>query len=804
MKNFKAIAAMLLMSISSPVMFTSCQDDTIDQNQVNNQVLSLLNNSTDLQSLDNISYEVPFEVKAKGDWRIDFDFDDGTAFCYAYPKQGKGDTQIKICVLDNATDEKHTGEMIITDFGDNAKQTVVKIGQKSQLDGTRADKLITGNRIYGIGYGYNTITNEIANNQIVAVSKAIADGKIATGGINATYKIRNYTGSCFSQLCNELKADAKFSGKYFGFEAEAGANFEAKTFQENNSDYVINMIDVTMTKAHLEYGTQKLMDDDVMTDEAYNALNGLGYTTKKGRKIKTPYPSTNEGFKRLIKDYGTHLLMRADLGGKMKYSTTIDLSKVEDEYTLKAYAKCSYKSEAIKTQAGVSDDMTKKYNSNKEAIKTVLTIKGGSPANIASLQADDSSANMNAWLKSLQDNQNLVVVNLPEAKMLPLWELVSEGEDRGDVKGSERKRLLKEYMESGQMQKDFAADSKGMTQQMGQLAHITGLDKMIKDSKSGTLIKDLYIGSTKVARVCSEFIPKFSNSERSIVIYPVSDNWAKYNMGFFIGNQAWRPQYVCWKNNGEFITTPVENTKPGQITELYLSGSSFYTPGDAVVTEAKEMKTDVTVRDACMKGQTMWKDGTEHPHDYPIVKIFNRIWQRTPYNQLVNKNAVKYQPADVAKFTIQNWRMAEVEDYENLMKGLTSNGFSLPLLCMSDVEGGKDLTGFNAEFYGWYVKTQKEKESDIPKGVDVATNILFPFGSMLLHKVCDKDPGHYWKLVNGNNNDQMEFMTRDKDGKYGHVRFKRSGSMEIVKNEYNHNDWQMELRMVQPLNVKTK
>ena len=69
-----------------------------------------------------------------------------------------------------------------------------------------------------------------------------------------------------------------------------------------------------------------------MTDEAYNALNGLSYTTKKGRKIKTPYPSTNEGFKRLIKDYGTHLLRRADLGGKMKYSTTIDLSKVENEY----------------------------------------------------------------------------------------------------------------------------------------------------------------------------------------------------------------------------------------------------------------------------------------------------------------------------------------------------------------------------------------------------------------------------------------------------------------------------------------
>ena len=56
-----------------------------------------------------------------------------------------------------------------------------------------------------------------------------------------------------------------------------------------------------------------------------------------------------------------------------------------------------------------------------------------------------------------------------------------------------------------------------------------------------------------MARVCSEFIPKFSTTERSIVIYPVSNNWAKYNMGFFIGNKAWRPQYICWKNEGDPI-----------------------------------------------------------------------------------------------------------------------------------------------------------------------------------------------------------------------------------------------------------
>ena len=88
----------MLMSTlaATPFTLTSCQDDAIDENKANAQALSLLNNSVDLQSLDNISYEVPFEVKAKGEWRIDFAFEEDGQFCYAYPKQGKGDARIKI------------------------------------------------------------------------------------------------------------------------------------------------------------------------------------------------------------------------------------------------------------------------------------------------------------------------------------------------------------------------------------------------------------------------------------------------------------------------------------------------------------------------------------------------------------------------------------------------------------------------------------------------------------------------------------------------------------------------------------
>ncbi len=773
MKTVKSLTMAVLMSTfaATSFTFTSCQDDIAVDNKANTQAPSITN-SADLLALDNISYAIPFEVKAKGDWRIDFEFEDGRQICYAYPKQGHGNTTIDICVLDNATDLHRSGEMIITDFGDNCKKTVYSLGQKSLKEGTRAGNIAAGNRIYGVGYGYNCVTNEVANNQIIGVTAAIKQKRIVTNGVDASFQMRNYKGSCLSQLSNDLKADAKFSGKYFGFKAAAGASFDAKTFRETNSDYVINMVDVTTTKAFLEMNKQEIIGE--MTDAAYRAINGLPVKGKKGRPMQTAYPSTNAGFKQLIQDYGSHLLVRADLGGKMKYSTSIDLSKVEDEYTLNAYAKCSYKNCFLKAQASVSDDLTKKFTSNKEAIKTTLDIQGGAQGDIASLQAEDNDANMRAWMKSLENNQNTVVVNLPSAKMIPLWELVNTAEKGG----AQRQKLLKEYMEGTkqasketapkeiQMVKDFTSqDNTNDSFQMGKIAHIQGLDTLFNATKAdGTLIKDLYIGSTHVARVCSEFIPTFSMTERCIVVYPVTNNWTKYNMGIFVGNKDWRPQYICWKEEGEPIITAVDGTKPGMIKELYMIGSSFYTPQDEVVTDTKLTKADVTVKDAYMQGQTFNKDGKNAPYNYPIVKIFNRIWLRAPYTQKVGDSKQWYTKKDTKEFLISNWNMARVDDYKNLLSGLTRHNISMPTLYLSKEREGKDQTGFSVNWSKW-LDSNQSKDGD---------------------------------------GEQMEYMTCDKEGKvFGHVRFIKSGTMEIVENE-GDGKWSMEVRFVQSLKPNRK
>ena len=807
MRTLKTLASLMLMSTvaATPFTLTSCQDDlSTEELKANANVPSLLN-TADLQALNTYSYEVPFEVKAKGEWRIDFEWEDGEQICYASPKQGKGDTKINICVLDNATDKHRTGEMIITDFGDNGKKTVVKLGQKSQLEDTRADKISTGNCIYGVGYGYNAMSGKLAANQIVKMADAIKDNILVTEGVRASYALREYKGSCFSQLCNNFKADASFSGKYFGFKGEAGASFDSKYLRESNRDYVISMVDVTTTQATLGYNRDQIID--AMTDAAYNAINGLAMKSTKGRPMKTSYPSTNEGFKKLIQDYGTHMLVRAELGGKMKYATTIDLSKVESEYTLNTFAKCSYNNKFIKAKAGVSDDLSSQFSNNRGAIDTKLTILGGSPTCLESLSKEDNDANMDAWVKSLQDNQNTVVVNLPKAERIPLWELVNTAEPGGD----KRKEMLKEYMkEGGQMERDFTISDKGITQEMGQIAHITGLGDM-KNPVGRTLIRDLYIGGTVVARVCSEFIPKFSLTERSVVVYPVYNNRVRYNMGYFIGNSAWAPQYICWKNEGDPIISKVDGMKPGTQNELYLSGSSFYTAGDPAIKEATEQKTDVKVQPAYMQGPTWWRsDDKEHVHNYPIVKIFNRIWTVVTHNQLIDGRTCYYRASDLKKFTVEKWRVASVEDYENLKNGLTSNNISLPVQYMSDVEGGKDLTGFGIDWDTWEMRIDYAAQLDETLKKIEEKPFFFGIGKFITSLTVNaannvakekmKMDGNQYKWVTVNSDKLMEYLATTKDGKFGHVRFNKNGSMEIITKDFDKDAFEMQVRMVQPLN----
>ena len=256
--SFK-ISALVIAMFACCMTFSACSDDDLEGIQAE----VVLPSDVDLMELEQWSYTIPFEVKSDSEWEIDFLFDDANYICYAYPDKGTGDATVKICVLDNWTDYRRTGEMRVTFPKDKSKNRVIQLSQKCNLDNDENLTEVTdGDRIYAVGYGYNYLgeyasANSVSINPIVMI-EACSD-RVKTGGVIASYEAKTYSGSSITELMNELNANAKFEGKYFGFKGEVGATFGMNDFSNSNNEYAISYVEVPNMQHNLEAVLQVMM-----------------------------------------------------------------------------------------------------------------------------------------------------------------------------------------------------------------------------------------------------------------------------------------------------------------------------------------------------------------------------------------------------------------------------------------------------------------------------------------------------------------------------------------------------------------
>ncbi|PWL59503.1 MAG: hypothetical protein DBY35_09370 [Bacteroidales bacterium] len=695
MKKFFMLktTALFIPILFLSIAFSACKDDNLEFIQAEIE----LPDDANLMELEQWSYSIPFEIKSDSEWEIDFSFDDGKYICYAYPNKGVGNATVKICVLDNWTDYRRNGEMYITFPKDESKNQVIKLSQKCNLDNDEnLTEIKDGDRIYAVGYGYNFLgeyasANSVSLNPIVMID-ACSD-RVNTGGVNASFEAKTYSGSSVTELMNELNADAKFEGKYFGFKGEVGATFGMRDFSNKNNEYAISYVEVAQQNIFLQMNRDEIIMD-YMTDAAYEAINGLPHKGKRG-EIPTSYPSTPEGLKKLVQDYGTHLILKARLGGKLKYRMTVDVSKVEGSYDLKAFANCSYKNSFIKTSASVSDSLHSSYNQNSKACEVKVFVQGGGKAEALKLGSNggDNDANLKAWQTSLTDikNQTLVGLDINDG-MIPLYDLVNTNIEGGKA----RYNVLKAYI-TGDTEGLEAATSEALgldlNYETGTVAHLKEIPIFDDSHASNSLIKDVYIQGQNVARVCEEFIPVIDKTKRVTVIYPVVSNKVKYNMGYFVGDAKHKPAKVCW--DGMSLSVVECKDQPiGKKKELYIRGAAFMdsNKGD------EQLESTVS--------EYKWSaPGYNGSYKYSLVKIFNKIWMRENYKGNRKEDGDKFgnnynlepvwaswngssqcyyseamvmeNPNSRYPFAPKNWRVPYGEDYQSIIETLQENQIQL-------------------------------------------------------------------------------------------------------------------------------
>ena len=716
----RKIFYLIAMAIAA-VAFTACSDEDSILADV------VVPEETNLMQLERYSYELPFEIKSDSEWEIKFGFDDGE-ICYALPDHGTGSQTVKLCVIDNPLEKRRSGEMFIDFPKDESKNQVIKLQQKSMSeDGENAVDLALGNRVYVVGYGYNTLherasMNSVSMTPIINFAQANADGKVVVGPMDASFVAKTYSGSSVSELSNELSADANFGGKYCGFKGEVGATFGMKDFSKQENEYAISYVEADMQSAYMEMSPTEIINT-YMTDAAYDDINGL---PTKGRRhsVPTVYPTTDPGLAKLVQTYGTHLVMSARLGGCLKYVTTVDISKVEGSYDLKAYANCSYKNSFVQTSMNVSDNYKQSHSSNSRAVQTVVKVQGGSNDAVVKLAVanGDNDTNFKAWIESLKDakNQTLVGLEYGREKLIPLYELVDQSLTLAEdgVDGKARYAALKAYINGDKIETDMSK-ALDMEYVMGDATHLASIPDFAEgiDDYHNSLIKDYYRGGQAVARICHEYIPVIDKTQRVRVIYPILSNKVKYNLGYFAGDATHRPAKVCWSKEGLSVVSLV-NEPMGAITELYVRGSNFFNNTNDSIIHALE-----TV-DATVQPYTVRAPGRGGATDYPAVKIFNQIWMRNNYQADHTTNGApinckyndsypltwgkedahySFDEARKAYFTPDGWRVTSKYDFLTIQKTLSDNNvdhISTAKAFYSDYYGG--VLGFWNKASGFY------------------------------------------------------------------------------------------------------
>lgn len=598
------LTAMFLFSVSS------CSDDEVQGIQAS---VGMPDNAN-LMELDMWSYKIPFRVETDSKWKIEID----GQICYAFPEEGKGSSVVNLAVIDNLKDERRHGELRIVFPEDPSKNRTYSLEQK--WSGDYDDNAVTigrGNWVYAVGYGYDA-TNGFADPNssrcaILKFEKMAAEGSICYGQPQAEFDFQSYTGSNVTDISNKLQVKASVKGGSCGFKGEIQAAFNSDYYKSSQHEYALTYYNIVKESINVEPELSRLRskdDNGYMTASAYDAINGLTET----------YGSTREGFRNLIKDYGTHMPRRASLGGRIRHCLTVDISKITSEYDIDAFAAASYKNAFMNANASVDEKYRNSYENNKSSCTEKLSVSGGSTAAVNNLLSKGgflsnkgfTQANVDKWQQSLT-NDNMVLVGFDKKDLLPLYELVDKDHYPA------RYNALKEYMEGNGMLEDFPPIETAF--QCGTISKIT----IPSFNPDGTLIKEARIDGHVIAQICNEYIPMINKSERVTVVYPVIDNRPCYNMGYFIGNSSHRPCRVAW--SGKNVTIREYDQNPiGANSTLYLRGATFTTSTEmkpSSIATARMEDYYLSAPDICLSKPA---DGK-----YPVVKIFDRIWSRTNY-----------------------------------------------------------------------------------------------------------------------------------------------------------------------------
>lgn len=331
----------------------------------------------------------------------------------------------------------------------------------------------------------------------------------------------------------------------------------------------------------------------------------------------------------VLTEFGTHVILQVDLGGRIDYSFTMRKSatfnareEIEQEvnYTLGQIAGID---RTGKNQEP-STSKTSVVTSEGETI-SAITVRGGGAGEVQALEKEISGLSANGqidparitdWLASInysphfQGDPSLDVIHF---ELIPLWDLVTE-----DV----REDFMRVTFALGQRSDNVLPDS--FTGMDIYQIDPQGAEKSLftfPEGGDGSLCRILYMAGEPVLEVCSEYVPMIRSDKRVTIAYPIYQKGIRLNQGLFLGDGTHRPAYVAF-SGGDCYVNPFPDMAPDSVLTHF-----WYVNGNLMP------ESPVDLPSYGQKGREVRDDAfyflePRGTYSHPIVKVGSNFWTR--------------------------------------------------------------------------------------------------------------------------------------------------------------------------------
>ncbi len=576
-----------------------------------------------------------------------------------------------------------------------------------------------------VGYGYNMLIDYIdpksVTEAIIDYNKVVAAeqtwGSIIAEEGRSQQELQIHCSYSIEEMASWMTEQTTTETKMFFCNKKVEKFKRVSEYKLDQRTYGFSSLAKTVATRYLDEG--KL--------ESIIRSGGYDIFTSQFRKLydEVNRAPSDQNIVQLIKTFGTHLIIYADLGGRLDYMVNFRSEETSRE-SVEKYMK--YKNGKQK-----QNDETQEASHNicNSGDSLAFDIYGGSRAAIAKLTSSRSvkdpfaqidASLLDGWLKSVTTSDP-TSVSMVRCHLMPVWQLFTNATARSMIISA----VLK--LSSGS---NFASNSS--LEELAKRLEELELDNYYRfdlNSKmeqwgtdaNATLVRLAYFQGLPKVEICNEYVPELRGDKRVTVYYPIYKHITNIRRGLFPGDGENPPAEITFDTKGGCYVMPLKNFKAGdRLTTVYYIDGAFY-----------PTNMGIDIRPVSMTLKDYRVDFYEGGSNYPVVKIGPGYWIRKnitgemyfgepvdPYDpecydyytyeeqrngmlfsNVFYGNSLAYRTnhpgtfdADVDEFGNRiHWYLPRVEDVRTLERYIGTNCKAL---------FPKQQSGFEAQFAGYY------------------------------------------------------------------------------------------------------